>query len=173
MLKKILRSNRLNQKGFTLIEILIATAISGILALGISIAISQITTVNANSTARMEAIKQIELSIDRIRVDVQMAQEIYTSDPDPSPNANVFLALKWTEWNNTSHSIKYYWDTTNQLSRLPSEGTLNAIAKNIDSRPAVVLPNSSYLRITLSATVGTYRPATETRVFEVKRRAGS
>jgi prepilin-type N-terminal cleavage/methylation domain-containing protein len=173
MLKELYRKIKQGRYGFTLIELLIALAITGLLATGISASISQVIGVNASSTARMQAIKQLELAIDRIRLDVQMAQNVYTNDPDPSPIPNVFLTLKWVDWDSNPYSIKYSWDsTTNQLNRLPSEGTLNSVAKNIDSMPTVTLPNSNYLRIRISSTVGDYKPATETRVFEVKRRSG-
>jgi prepilin-type N-terminal cleavage/methylation domain-containing protein len=171
MLYTILKKLKQHQAGFTLIELLIGITVAGFLTTGIGVSISQITSVNSSNTARMQAIKQVELAIDCIRLDVQMAQEIYTSDPDPVPDPDVFLALKWKEWDNTSQSIKYSWDsTTKQLRRSPSKAALNAVAINIDSKPIVQLPNSNYISIRISATVGDNKPATETRVFEVRRR---
>jgi prepilin-type N-terminal cleavage/methylation domain-containing protein len=118
-LTKLIKSRK-REGVFTLIEILIALAIAGLLATGILASISQLFSVNASSNARMRAIKQIELAVDRIRIDVQMAQDITDSDHgDP----DIFLVLKWKEWDNTLNVVSYSLDTTShQMTRQPSQG---------------------------------------------------
>jgi prepilin-type N-terminal cleavage/methylation domain-containing protein len=156
------------QRGFTLVEILVALAITGLVAAGIAASISQIIDVNARTSTRMTAIKQIEVVIDRIRIDMQMAQEISNSDPNDS---TVKLILKWKEWDNTINLVTYRLDDNNQLSRMPSYGTFNAVAKNIQQLQAAQLADGNW-SITITATVGGYKPATESRTFEVKPRSG-
>ena len=166
VIKKIGR----RQKGFTLVEVLVAVAITGILATGIAVSISQTLGISASSNAKMQAIKQIEVAIDRIRTDVQMAQEISTSDlNDPQ----VFLVLKWVQWDNTINEVKYSLDSSShQMIRLPSTGTLNAVTKNMQSVQVVKLAGGN-LSITLVATVEGYGSATESRTFEVQPRSSS
>ena len=64
-------------------------------------------------------------------MDVQMAQEVYDSDPG---NPDVILVLRWKEWDNTLNEVKYSLNiASHQLSRQPSQGALNAVARNIES----------------------------------------
>jgi prepilin-type N-terminal cleavage/methylation domain-containing protein len=164
LLKKI----RLHQHGFTLVELLVALAITGLIVTGIMVSISQIISVNAASNSRMMAIKQIEVAIDRMRLDVQMGQQISMNDSDTD-----FLVSYWTEWDSaTAYNVKYSWNpTTHQLSRLPSNGALNVFAKNIASRPVLSKLTSGNWSITIEATVEGYKSATETRTFEVQPRS--
>jgi prepilin-type N-terminal cleavage/methylation domain-containing protein len=166
----LFKNKQLRQQGMTLVELLVALAVTGILVTGISVSISQVFSVNAASKARMLAVKEIEVAIDSIRPDILSGHQILTSDPDP----NVFLVSKWTEWDApVAYDVKYYWDpTTNQLSRLPSEGTLNVFAKDIASRPVVTRLDNGNWSITIEATIQGYKSATETRTFEVKPRSG-
>lgn len=159
---------RKQQGGFTLIEILVALAIAGLLATGVLASITQLFTVNAISNARMTAIKQIELAVDRIRMDVQMAQEVYDSDPG---NPDVILVLRWKEWDNTLNEVKYSLNiASHQLSRQPSQGALNAVARNIESVQVSELASGNW-RITITANVEGFKSARETRTFEVQPRS--
>ncbi|MBE9515243.1 MAG: type II secretion system protein, partial [Chloroflexi bacterium] len=49
-----------NQRGFTLIELLIAIAIVGLIAGGITAAISQVLTINTRSSNHMIAVRQVQ-----------------------------------------------------------------------------------------------------------------
>jgi prepilin-type N-terminal cleavage/methylation domain-containing protein len=168
-MKRVLSTGiRKQQGGYTLIEILVALAIAGLLATGILTSITQLFTVNASSNARMTAIKQIELAVDRIRMDMQMAQEIYDSDPD---NPDVFLVLKWKEWDNTLNEVKYSINTaSHQLNRQPSQGALNAVARNIESVQTSELISGNW-RVIITANVEGFKSAVESRTFEVQPRS--
>ncbi|MCR4394747.1 MAG: prepilin-type N-terminal cleavage/methylation domain-containing protein [Dehalococcoidales bacterium] len=160
------------QRGFTLIEVLIGVALVGVLAGVITAAIYQIITVNASSTARMTAIKQVENAINYLRKDLLMAQTIIPDATDPS---GFPLVIRWTEWNtNNKYTINYYLNSdTHELYRQKSinggtpETTL--IAKNIESI-SVISPETysgGKIAITITSMVGGMRPASETRTFEV------
>jgi prepilin-type N-terminal cleavage/methylation domain-containing protein len=178
-MKNILRKIQISrQRGFTLVEVLIALALTGTLASIIVMCMSQLLGINYATVNRMTAIKQTEYVIDNMRPDIQMGQQISLSDlSDP----NVFLAIYWMDWETSSQkSIKYSWDsTTHQLRRLSSDGSSKIIAENIASRPAVT---QNYLdvdhikfnwKITIDSTVDNYKTATESRTFVVKPRSGS
>jgi prepilin-type N-terminal cleavage/methylation domain-containing protein len=163
-LRKIFRLIH-KRDGFTLIEILVAVVISGLLAAGIMTAISQTITVNASSTSRMIAIKQIENAIDSIRQDVIQAQQIIPNTID-----NGFpLTLKWIDWENEQHTVTYSWDDTDFTLTRDDEDSERVIAKNIES--IIMLDPDTYtggrVILTITATVNGYKPATEIRRFEI------
>jgi prepilin-type N-terminal cleavage/methylation domain-containing protein len=157
-----------NQKGITLIELLIAVAITGLLAVVIVTSIVQVLNINASSGSRMTAIKQVERSIDRIRMDVQMAQEIATTDID---DPNVFLKLEWKEWDNTVNEVIYTLDPTSHQMNRRSSGTVNIVAESIASVQVSQLAGGNW-EITITATVEGMKPSTEIRTFEVQTRTG-
>jgi prepilin-type N-terminal cleavage/methylation domain-containing protein len=170
MVFKAAGKTRTRKSGFTLIELIITVAIVGLLATAISVSIFQIFKVNASSGSRMVAIKQVETAINRIRVDVQMAQVVENTDTDP----NVFLKLRWKEWDNTVNEVKYSVDpASHQMSRLLSQGSpLNpvstiVIATNIQSASASV--SGENWKIDIAAAVS---DSTEIRTIEVKPRPG-
>jgi prepilin-type N-terminal cleavage/methylation domain-containing protein len=168
MFISFIKKIRLRQHGFTLIELLVALAITGLIVTGIMASIFQVISVSAASNARMMAVKQIEVAIDRMRLDIQMGQQISINDSDED-----FLITNWTEWDSaTAYNVKYSWNsTTHQLSRLPSNGALNVFAKNIASRPVVSQLDNGNWNITIVVTVEGYKSATETRTFEVQPRS--
>jgi prepilin-type N-terminal cleavage/methylation domain-containing protein len=156
------------QKGITLLELLIAVAIIGILSSVLVTSIVQVLSINASSGARMTALKQVERSIDRIRMDVQMAQEIATSDVD---DPNVFLKLEWKEWDNTINEVVYTLDPTSQEMHRHSSGIINQVAENIASVEINHLESGNW-EITITATVEGMKPATEVRTVEIHSRTG-
>ena len=89
-----------NQRGFTMIELMIAIAITGLITTGIAMAISQVFTVNAGSSNHMVAVRQVQNAGYWISHDAQMAQDI---DPDPvddNPADEIIpvLTLAWAGW---------------------------------------------------------------------------
>ncbi len=92
-----------NRMGFTLIEVILAIALTSIITGGITSAIFQVFSQNTRSTAHMTAVKQVENAVHWISRDAQMAQSVVTGD-DPETD---FLILTWTEWNNTVNQVTY------------------------------------------------------------------
>jgi len=168
-----LRKTSLNQSGLSLIELLVALAITGLLATGIMASISQVFSVNSGSNARMQAIKQLEVTIDRMCRDIQMAQEIAETDIASDPDPNIFMVLKWTDWDNADNIVKYSLNhTTHELVRQSTQDQLNPVAQNIESVSVENLDNGNW-KITIVAAVSGYKSATESRTFEVQPRCGT
>ena len=162
------------QAGFSLLEVVLALAIAGIIAAGVMTTLSQVFVVNAASGSRMAAVKQVEYAVDRMRTDVQMAQTFI-----PGPDSGIPLVLSWKEWDGSEIEVTYYL-TGNDLKRgistggsLPVEST---IALNIQSVSASSVPSensSKKLSITITAFVDGLRSATESRTFEILCRPGT
>ena len=111
------------QRGFTLIELMIAVAVAGAITGGVAMSIFQTFDYNARSNARMVAVKQVEEAIHYMNRDVQMAQ-IIVPEPDPDPDGFP-LVLTWVEWDeyNTEHEVTYSIDdSTNELKRIDVVG---------------------------------------------------
>jgi prepilin-type N-terminal cleavage/methylation domain-containing protein len=94
------------QRGVTLVELVIALAITGAITSGITMTIFQTLDYNARSNARMVAVKQVENAIHHVNRDVQMAQVVEITDPDPDGD-HFPLMLTWVEWDNTVNEVIY------------------------------------------------------------------
>ena len=95
-----MRLTNRNQRGFTLVELLVALAIEGILAGGIVAVIFQVSNVSSKSADHMTAIKQVENAAHWLSRDAMMAQ----THPSESDNYSSFpLTLTWADWDYTTH----------------------------------------------------------------------
>ncbi len=165
-----------SQAGFTLIEVIVAMAITGILGAGVAITIFQIESVADSSNAHMTAVNQVQNALHYINRDVQMAQ---TVTPGMSPN---LLTLKWTNWDdNKAIQVKYLnqnGDLIRQYSENGGAPTSTTVAQFISTNATDT--NSSYdlashkltIKLTASALSGSEQ-ASETRVCEIIPRPGS
>jgi prepilin-type N-terminal cleavage/methylation domain-containing protein len=166
MLGKLINLFR-EKKGFTLIEVLVAVAVTSLIGLGAGVTTSQIFNVNGMTGSRMIAVKQVENAVSWISRDSQMAQVVQVGGGAGFP-----ITLNWTEWDNTTHQVIYSIQN-NQLKR----------SESINSNPAAVivaadhissdaaLTNCQYasgiITYKLTVTVGGFRPASETRTFRI------
>ena len=122
------------RSGFTLVEILIGLAISGLLVGGIATAIWQVVNVNAGSVSRMTAIKQVEVAIDNLRPDILVAQEI---TPNLLQASGFPLQLGWVDWDSGAQNLVTY--SVNASKALVREASVKGnsssrvIARNIES----------------------------------------
>ena len=155
-IRKILR----NQKGFTLVEVLIAIAITAAIGAGLAMAVFEVIQVNAMSNNRMEAIKQVENAFHYIIRDAQMTSPHI--DPPTSgsfinsslrSNANIGnTSIQVTNTTNFPDSgwvvigtdankeiAKYTSKTSTRLSGIPSPGLINAHASGEQVSNALAL----------------------------------
>lgn len=92
-----------NQKGFTLIEMIIAIAISSAIGGGILLSIYQTSSYQAMDKARMNCVKNLENAIHYVIQDAQMAQMVTLAGDDD----NFPLTLSWTEWDVASPEYEH------------------------------------------------------------------
>jgi prepilin-type N-terminal cleavage/methylation domain-containing protein len=81
------------QSGFTLIEMTVAMAITGVLGVVIFTSLLQLRNVNDANNARMSAVKQVENALFYLNRDTQSAQTITPDGSNGFP-----LTLSWKEW---------------------------------------------------------------------------
>ena len=162
-----------NQRGFTLIELMIAIAITGIITGGITMTIFQVFSGNARSSNHMTVVRQVQNAGYWISHDTQMAQNVV---PDPG-DTGFPLTLTWSDWDSGDvHQVIYTLLVNNKLQRehytnLNLDAT-TIVAEYIDSISCDF--TGGVLTLTVTATLGTgSQEATETRVYEILPRPGS
>ena len=159
-----------NQRGFTLIEVLIAIAVTALIIGGITMAIFQTFTVSARNTSHMTAVRQVQNAGYWISQDAQMAQEVApAADPDPD---GFPLTLTWTEWVDETVNVVTYSIVGSELQRTHSEDGEMIVARFIDlAETKCELTAAGVLTVTITATVSDFTgETTETRVYEVDPR---
>jgi prepilin-type N-terminal cleavage/methylation domain-containing protein len=92
-----------NQKGFTLLEMVLALLIGGLMAGGITAAIFQVVLGSARTNNHMTAVRQVESAGYWVSHDAQMAQTVA-----PARDADGFpLTLSWKDWDDTVNTVTY------------------------------------------------------------------
>lgn len=165
-----------SESGFTLIEVLVAIAITALIAFGGVAIATQIISVNAKSNAHMTAVNEVQNAGYWISRDTQMAQSV-TADGLTPPE---FLILSWTEDSSgDNYQVVYTLEDIpgSTLKKLQRDHSINGganeltlVAQYID--PASEKTKSEFtngvLTLTITATVSTVSPSgSETRVYRV------
>ena len=160
------------QRGFTLIDLLIAIAITSVITGGITTAIFQTFTVNARTSSHMTAVRQVQNAGFWISCDTQMAEEV---EPSGATGFNP-LTLTWTEWvDGTVNVVTYTITVDDELKRSHSEDggapIEMIVARYIDSTNTSCQFTDGVLTVTVTAAVGDYpETVSETRVYEITPR---
>ena len=162
------------EKGFTLVELLIVIAITGLITGGITMTIFQVFNINTRNTNRMTAVRQVQNAGFWVSPDVQMAQNV-----TPGGSSGFPLTLTWEEWaTGNNHTVVYTLvDMSGGLKKLwrshsvtGGNSTVTPIAEYIDPVQTSFVPASGAFNFTVTATLG---GQTETRVYEVTPRPES
>ncbi len=153
MLKKLRLINR-EQRGFTMIEMIIVVAITGFIGFGAASATAQVMTQAPRNSDFNAASSQAANAIHWISRDAQMAQTIVTEGDSGFP-----LTLSWVEWDN-SVCESVYTLNDNEFYRSYSvnggEPTVNFIAEYISEDSELTNCNHSdgILTIRITAVIG-------------------
>jgi len=103
MIRRIARVLSKRQLGFTLIEVLVAAALTSLIGFGAATATFQIFTQNQKNNLYTTASRNTMNAIHWISRDAQMTQTV-----TPDGGATGFpLTLTWVEWDNSVHQIVY------------------------------------------------------------------
>jgi prepilin-type N-terminal cleavage/methylation domain-containing protein len=158
------------ERGFTLVEFVVAIAIIGIISIPVVASIIQVFVVSSESSSHMTAVKAVENAIHWITDDAQMAQQVDVTGPAGFP-----LTLSWVEWSGdfdcaTYNLVDGQLQRSYTLNHGPPE--INVIAANIDSSRTSCALVGRLVEFTVTATVDGFRPASETRTITIQRRSG-
>jgi len=164
-----------NQKGFTLIELIVALAIASVIGVAATMTAHQLITIPVISNDSNTAINQVRNAVNWINRDVQSATPSSINTTSPK-----FLSMEQLEWesdtgNWTTHTVDYSLEAVagaslKELRRYyDSSATGMLIAQYIDTDNTSCSWNSTekVLTVTITVQVGT---RTEARTFEVKPR---
>jgi prepilin-type N-terminal cleavage/methylation domain-containing protein len=93
-----------DQRGLTLVELLIAILLAGVVTSGITMTIFQVFNMNNRTSSHMVAIRQVQHAGKQVSQDLLQAQHIF---PEDNPATPEFLTLNWTDWDDARHGIIY------------------------------------------------------------------
>ena len=101
----------MKQKGFTLIEIVLALAVGGMVMAAVMAGIYQVVWGTARTNDQVAALTDVNFATLWIKKDLQMAQETNLTDGDSNPQSTVVLSwidnTGWATENESFHSSNY------------------------------------------------------------------
>ena len=159
----------MRQKGFTLVELLVALAVSSVLLTGALLSFQQVVVGTGRSNSQVIALNDVNRAALAIRKDLMMTQSTDLTD-NVSQSGSVWLG--WTDYtgwagDNATHSISYTLPGT-VLQRTYDNGTPSIVGRNITS--IVFTQDDRVINVTITATSPGFPPRSETLTFGVYTR---
>lgn len=177
-----------DQRGFTLIELIIAFAITGLIVGGLAMTVIQLFEGHAQSSGEMTAIRQVQNTGYHISRDTQQAHEVsFDNDPDtPEVITLTWYQYYWDESTPDRRGEGYravyiledgrieraYYEAPDQEGETPDEAFelqyTTFIAEYI-SVISITTSGDDY-EVTVTAYIGGFNPQSETRTYKVRPR---
>ena len=164
-----------HRRGFTLIELMVAMCIAGLIIGALTMTVFQVLVNPAQTSKHMTAVKQVENAVHWMRNDVVQTQII-----EPGASSGFPLKLTWTDWDNNKNEITYsLQDDRLQRSYVTynADGSLtdnrtHIVAEYIDSDSEMTSCQvvGSVLTFKITSNVTGFWPTSETRLVEIAAR---
>jgi len=161
-----------DQRGFSLIELVIVIALTGIVTTAITMTLFQVFNMNTRTSNRMIAVSQVQNAGKLVSEDILEAQIVA-----PGVSSGFPLTLNWTDVASNKHGIVYTLEgIVNKPQTLWRSYYFNSVLNSTTKVAEYIAAGTSCIRVgdslkfTVTATVGN---ETETRVYEVRPRPGS
>ena len=157
-----MRNKPLNQKGFGLVELVIAITIATLVVAAAVAIWFQLTSVSARNSDYMTAYGQVQNAGYWFSRDaVQITQE-------PTFESGKLVTLDWVEWDGSEHQVVYILDDeSGELSRSGTEGSF-LVAQYIDSNNTSCTWDGETLTLEITAQFG---DNSATRTYKVEPRS--
>lgn len=165
--------------GFTLVEVLVALLITGLIMGGISTAIIQLFSVSNQNTNSITAQRQVQQAGTSISNDALQARVI-TVGKDNTPAGTGFkILMVWTNLNGDEYAITYRLENgtifrDQVINNNIGAATVKVVAENIsmasgDTKFRLISVGAYELKVT--STITGKINVSETRFYEIKMRA--
>ena len=171
MIGRRLRLMHRGQRGLTLVELLIAVALVGIVTAGVTMTISHVFTRSVHTRDHMTAVRQVQSAGHWVSRDALQAQVI---EPDPEGQGGFPLTLSW-QWEDEETERKVevrYVLQGDQLHRIrfvddtvEDSGVVAQFVESVEVSPRTYYGGK--ITFTVTANVAGQR---ETRVYEIRPR---
>jgi len=171
-----------DQTGFSLLELLIVIALTGIITAAITMTVFQVFNMNTRTSNRMTAVSQVQNAGKIVSEDILETQ---TDKINATPVGNRLLVVGWAAPapDGTTYNVTYTLQNmpSGQMTRLQRQYSVNStlnsttiVAEYINPDPTQTScawnATTKALIFKVTATVGN---ESETRVYEVQPRPGS
>jgi prepilin-type N-terminal cleavage/methylation domain-containing protein len=156
----------MGKKGFTLVEVLVAMAIGGILIWGTVVAIHQVVLGTARTNSQVVTATDVHHAALYLKRDMQMAQTAYLL-------GGTTITLSWTDYTSfegtepQEHSSRYA--LVGKELRRTYDGITSVVGRDITSVSFTLA--SRVIRVTITSTKGDMAPRSKTLVFSTYMRA--
>ena len=134
---KSIRFSHRDQRGITLIEMLVVVALMGIIAAGIAMTISQVVAVNSRTSSHMVALRQVQQAGDRVSKDVLQAVP-----PDLGNEIGKFplkLTIPYWETDEENQPVQLSHSVNYTLEPMPSHPGLSRLIRSHSSQGTMIV----------------------------------
>jgi len=150
----------------------VGLAILAVVTTAVSVIAIQMINVNASTSNRVLAIRQVQEVGYTVSRDALQAQYISTEDDEDTTEVVELLTIEWVEWYGVTNTIIYTKDGDQVVRTVTRDGspdieTIRFISE-FDLDYDVL---EDVLTLTVTATVGGFRQVSETRIYEIIPRA--